>query len=257
MSDWRILIVDDEKTTRLALREAFRQKGYTAEAAASGAEALRCLETAAYDVVILDLQMPGMRGEKVLAQAEALSPDTAFIVLTAHATTDSAVTALRSGAFDYLYKPASLETLFTAVTRAIQKKEEATRQKRALQLLEEAANLLSRPARPPEKETILRAAGLSLDLRRQTAVYHNRPLRLTPVEYRLLRALVENADATLSYAELARLAQRVDVPEDQAKAMLRTHIYRLRQKLTRRGECPLHTVWGRGVILSATPPETA
>ncbi len=249
MSDQRILVVDDEKTTRLALREAFRQKGYAADAAASGAEALHCLQTAVYDVVILDLQMPGMRGEKVLTQAETLAPDTAFIVLTAHASTDSAITALRSGAFDYLYKPTSLETLFTAVTCAIQKKEEATRQKRALQLLQEAATAFVQPEKTPKETTTLKAAGITLNLQQQTAVYHNRPLRLTPVEYRLLHALIQNPDVTLSYADLARSAQRVDMPEDQARAMLRTHIYRLRQKLTWHEECPLQTVWGRGVML--------
>lgn len=248
----KILIVDDERTTRLALGEAFRQKGYHASQVGSGDQAITELLAHFYDVVILDLEMPGIKGTDILAQAEKLAPDTAFIVLTAHASTETAILALRSGAFDYLRKPSSLGKIFTAVERAIAKKEAQKRQKHAVGLLEQAFNALSSPEKTNNttaEQTNLQTADFILDERQQTAHYKHIPLDLTPIEYKLLRAFVHQPNTVISYAELAQQLHGVDVEESEARSLLRTHIYRLSRKLGDKDDTPLQNVRGRGVIL--------
>jgi len=256
-SSAKILVVDDEKTTRLALCEALNQVGYQAGHAASGYEALSALAVTPYDVVILDLQMPGMSGVQVLQEVEQAAPDTAFVVFTAHASTDTAIAALRSGAVDYLRKPVSLETLFAAVERALNKQQQQKRQREAVKFLHQAMQALQPPAGAgggEEKTAVLYTAGIAIDEQTQSVHYQNNPLQLTPVEFKLLHYLVRQPDTVISYAELARVSHGMDVEEMDARALLRTHIYRLSQKLGDKVLSPLQNVRGRGVILYSHPP---
>ena len=92
-----ILVVDDEKTTRMVLCEALNQIGHHSRSAASAEEAMVAISGREFDVVILDLQMPGVGGITLLAKANELAPNTAFIIFTAYSSTDSAILALRSG----------------------------------------------------------------------------------------------------------------------------------------------------------------
>jgi DNA-binding response OmpR family regulator len=253
----KILIVDDERTTRLALSEAFRQKGYQATQVGSGDRAIAELVDTFYDVVILDLEMPGIKGTDVLVQTENLAPDTAFIVLTAHASTETAILALRSGAFDYLRKPSSLDKIFTAVDRAIAKQEAQKRQKEAVGLLQQAFNALSSPKLTNTMSAEYAAAGTAdilLDERQQTALYKQTQLELTPIEYKLLKIFVHEPDTIITYAELAQQIHGMDVDESEARSLLRTHVYRLSRKLGDKEDTPLQNVRGRGVILYTQMP---
>ena len=120
----QILVVDDESTTRSAVARALRLTGYKAHAAGSGREALSELATHEYDLMLLDLRMPGMDGMEVLAQARQSYPDLLVIVLTAYATLAGAVEALRAGAADHLLKPCSLEEIEAAISGALERRRE-------------------------------------------------------------------------------------------------------------------------------------
>ncbi|HRQ41665.1 MAG TPA: response regulator transcription factor [Chloroflexota bacterium] len=256
-ADKHILIVDDERTTRRALREAFLQKGYQADAVGSAQEAIQALKTHLYDVAILDLQMPGMSGVHVLTKAEEITPHTAIIILTAHASADTAITALRSGAYDYLRKPISLEALFTAVETALHKQAEKLRKQKALALLQEAMFTLAPPESTPPTERaapdqmLLTVGDITINEKQQSATYQNQPLELTPMEYKLLLAFARHPDTVLSYTELVDMTHNMEMEENEARATLRTHIFRLRQKLGQEEECPIQSVRGRGVILQS------
>jgi DNA-binding response OmpR family regulator len=252
----KVLVVDDEKTTRLALCEALNQVGYQASHAASGREALSALAASHYDVVILDLQMPGMSGVQVLQEVEQAAPDTAFVVFTAHASTDTAIAALRSGAVDYLRKPVSLERLFAVVERSVNKLRQQKRQKEAVQLLHQAMQALRSSVVDSKREgetAVLQTAGITIDEQTESAHYQDQSLHLTPVEFKLLRHMVRQPDTVFSYMELARVTHGMDVEEIDARTLLRTHIYRLSQKLGGKAHSPLQTVRGRGVILYSSP----
>lgn len=257
----RVLVVDDERTTRHALCEALNLNGHQASYASSGDEALSMLKKETYQVVILDLQMPGIDGVKVLKAAETIVPDTVFIVFTAYASTETAVAALRSGAVDYLRKPSSFEAIFTAVDRAVIKQQERFRQKEAARLLEEVLTNFDslKPKTAPLKQAkllkqgVLETAEFSLNERQQTATYRGQLLDLTPVEYKLLHCFVRQPDTVLSYSQLAFQAHGTEMDEEEARTMLRTHLYRLNNKLGGKEQSPLKSVRGRGFILHTTP----
>ncbi|HHH40815.1 MAG TPA: response regulator, partial [Chloroflexi bacterium] len=97
-----ILVVDDEQTTASTLRRTFELLGYRVREARSGEEALLRLREESFDLVLLDLRMPGLGGLEVLREARHLAPNTPFVILTAHASLESAILALRRGACDYL-----------------------------------------------------------------------------------------------------------------------------------------------------------
>lgn len=101
----RILIVDDEKNIRLTLCHTLEMTGYSVETAVNGEDALQQLEEQSFDLVLLDLKMPGMDGAEVLAQVNQRHPDVKVIIVTAHGTVDNAVEAMKTGAMDFIQKP--------------------------------------------------------------------------------------------------------------------------------------------------------
>jgi len=103
-SDIGILIVDDERIVRESLTKWFREDGFRAEAAASGAEALRKLDQG-WHILLADIKMPGMDGVELLQRVREINPDITVIMITAFASVESAVKALKSGAYDYVTKP--------------------------------------------------------------------------------------------------------------------------------------------------------
>jgi DNA-binding NtrC family response regulator len=100
-----VLVADDEEGVRESLLAVLREEGYEVAGTADGAEALRLLDTREFDLVISDLRMPGADGMRVLQHAREVAPQTLVLLMTAHATVDTAVEALRRGAQDYMVKP--------------------------------------------------------------------------------------------------------------------------------------------------------
>ena len=106
-----ILVVDDEEIVRDSLASWLQEDGYRADTAADGPTALAKLTQQPYNILLVDLKMPGMDGLQVLAQAKTLQPDAPVIIMTAYATVDTAVQAMKQGAYDYLVKPFEPEEL--------------------------------------------------------------------------------------------------------------------------------------------------
>lgn len=117
--NFTILIIDDEKNIREGLSAALELDGYSVKLAANGAEGLALIEKGDIDLVITDLRMPGVSGEEVLAKVRGESPGIPVIVLTGHGSIDTAVDAMRNGAYDFLTKPLSLDRLSLIVKRAL------------------------------------------------------------------------------------------------------------------------------------------
>jgi two-component system, NtrC family, response regulator HydG len=115
----RILIVEDEEIVRQLLTGLLREEGYAVDSVATGEDALKALDRELYDLVMLDLNLPGMHGMNVLAAAPALQTDAQFIVMTAFGSVDNAVEAMKLGAFDYINKPFRTEELLLTLDRAL------------------------------------------------------------------------------------------------------------------------------------------
>jgi len=115
----RVLIVDDHQQARHSIAEVLRQAGHHVDSLASALEALKLLERESFDVVITDLQMPGMNGLEFICKLESRQHGAQVVMITAHATVASAVEAMRHGAFDYIEKPFDVDQLEQLVSRAM------------------------------------------------------------------------------------------------------------------------------------------
>ncbi|MBF0165002.1 MAG: sigma-54-dependent Fis family transcriptional regulator [Magnetococcales bacterium] len=115
-----ILVCDDESHLRELLCLALEGSGHRTLSAATGAEALRLLENAHWDLLITDLRLPDLSGLELLRRAKELAPERPALLMTAFASAATAVTAMKEGAFDYLEKPFVMEELHLAVTRALE-----------------------------------------------------------------------------------------------------------------------------------------
>src|SRR6059036_3515496 len=104
-----LLVVDDERAVREVCREVATSLGYRTTAAESGEQALRMIDGQNVDVVLLDLKLHGYGGVEVLRELKARRPDTEVIVVTANGSVETAVQAMKAGAFDYVTKPFTLE----------------------------------------------------------------------------------------------------------------------------------------------------
>ena len=121
MEKMRVMLVDDEERFLATTSKLLTRKGYEVITAASGAEALRRLAECTVHVVVLDVKMPGMDGIAALKGIKKISADVEVILLTGHATVESAVEGLNAGASDYLVKPCNLDELIEKINRAFEK----------------------------------------------------------------------------------------------------------------------------------------
>jgi len=237
----RILIVEDERLLCAGLKLSLTRFGYEVEEAASGEEALECLRHQAFDVVLLDLHLPGIQGVELMKRICRLQPHIAIIILTGKPDLESAIGAVKCRASDYLIKPVDLDELLDAIRRALQNGGTAQgRDAPADEVLELDGLLLDREAR----QALIRTAD-----GRQVAV------TLSPSEVSLLAYMMERTPAVCSYTELAGRALGYHLTNGEARELLRPHICRLRRKIMAHRGAPelIHTVVGKGYRLEVPP----
>jgi DNA-binding NtrC family response regulator len=117
-----ILVIDDEKAIRKALGEILTFEGFIVDEAADGAEGVKKIKENNYDCILCDIKMPKMDGLEVLQIAKAEKPDTPFVVISGHGNIETAVDAVKKGAYDYISKPPDLNRLLITLRNAMDKK---------------------------------------------------------------------------------------------------------------------------------------
>ncbi|MFZ5864114.1 MAG: sigma-54-dependent transcriptional regulator [Nitrospirota bacterium] len=137
---FRVLIVDDEKSMREVLSIMLRKEGYAVTVAAHGPEALSLIDKEIYDLVISDVKMPGLSGIDVLKAVKAASPTTIVLMMTAFASTETAVEAMREGAYDYLTKPFKIDEVKLVVKNALERKQLQAENSRLKQVVRDRAS---------------------------------------------------------------------------------------------------------------------
>src|SRR5690349_13018714 len=159
----RVLIADDEDSLRWVLEKGLRQAGYEVTSVRDGDEALRAFSEAAFDLVFLDIRMPGTDGLTVLAKLRELASDAHVVVMTAHGTMETAIQAMQRGAYDYLTKPFDLDEVMLLAERALAANrltQEVARLRTGLQEVWEFGALIGRHPRMQDVyKTIGRIAG--------------------------------------------------------------------------------------------------
>lgn len=215
----RILVVEDEPRLAMTLVRGLRRHGMAVDVATDGHTALEKADTEAYDVVVLDRNLPGLHGDEVCRRLDADGHRARILMLTAATSPEELVAGFALGADDYLGKPFRFGELLARVT--------ALGRRRAVL-----------PA-------VLRHGELVLDPGRRTATRAGAPLPLTPREFEVLRLLMVSAGQVVSAESL--FAGAWDERTDPFTASVRVIVSRLRAKL---GEPPLiETVVGSGYRL--------
>ncbi len=231
-----ILIVDDEPSIRFFLSEILAQAGYRVSTAAGGEPALALLEKECIDLILLDLKMGGIDGLQVMSHVQQHSLPPIIIMLTAHASLDSAVEAMRRGSHDYLIKPCRTEALLASVEKGLAQRREALRQRELLDLIEKSVRQLQdgsvRDEIPQEAgPRFLEVRGLLLDLQQHTVTRRGEAIDLTPTEFSILQHLMQEAGQVVSFQELMAAVYGDEASEYEGRQALSTHIWRLRKKL--------------------------
>jgi len=116
----RILVVDDEEIIRESLYYILEKEGYEVEAARNGLEALQQIEKQPFDIVITDLEMPELKGIELLEKVQQLTPEAFVLIITAYASIETAVAALRQGASDYIIKPLEFDEIIIRINRLLE-----------------------------------------------------------------------------------------------------------------------------------------
>ena len=116
-----ILIIDDERSIRKTLVEILGFEGYKIEEAADGEEGLKKFQSANYDVVLCDIKMPKLDGIEFLSRATSINADVPIIMISGHGNIETAVEAVKKGAFDYISKPPDLNRLLITIRNALDK----------------------------------------------------------------------------------------------------------------------------------------
>lgn len=251
----KILVVDDEALVRNSLEEILRLEGYEVVSVESGDAALNQIQQESYDLILLDLKMPGIDGIDVLKALSRLTPDTRVILLTGHGSLESAIDALRIGAQDYLLKPASSSEILSSVARALARKAEQQHRRMLLEQLDASIQRLKEsegldPAPVSEIQTLTLDNGVMVDLARRDIWRGNVHVSLTPTEGKLMKVLLEHRRQVLSHRELVLMVQGYETTDWEAPEVLRPLVSRLRRKLAvfPNGENWITNVRGTGYV---------
>jgi DNA-binding response OmpR family regulator len=225
----RVLIIDDEPRLASFVSRALRSRGYVTDCALDGPGALRMAASRRYDLVVLDLLLPGLHGEQVLSHLLHLNPRLPVIILSAVDEVQSKVRCLDGGAVDYLSKPFALSELVARVrarTRAAP--------------AEQPVGIRSLD-RPRSVRVGTRPGAMRLDLDRRVVEISGTTVALSTREFLLLRALVEAEGAVCTREEL--LAGVWGYGHDPGSNVVEVYVGRLRGKL---GNDVIETVRGVG-----------
>jgi DNA-binding response OmpR family regulator len=260
----RVLVVDDEEPIRLTMSDLLRRRGYEVITAEHGEAALALIHQRPFDLLLLDLKMPGLSGIDVAQRARQIQPDVAIIMLTGHGSLDSALDSMHLGVFDYMLKSTSPRDVLARVTAALANLQETRRKQRLLNTLQSVVSELGGHGAPEQPrgesgERWLTVGDLQISTWNQTVRRGDQALNLTPTEFRILVCLAQQAGQVMSYQQIVQCAQGYETSALEAAELVKPHMYHLRQKLEPDPSNPRYilTVRGTGYLLAAAPNEAA
>jgi DNA-binding response OmpR family regulator len=225
MQDIDILIVEDEKKIADALRQGLTENSFNAEVAYDGSVGWRIFQNRPFNLVILDINLPGMNGYELCKAIRASNPAIPVMMLTALNTVEDKIEGFDAGADDYIIKPFDFRELLVRI-RA----------------------LLKRIHRTVATGTLLRAGDLQMNLDSKEVIREGKLISLTAKEFQLLEYLLRNKNRVVSRADIALHVWDIDF--DTRTNVIDVYVNYLRKKIDRDfGEPLIHTQVGMGYIL--------
>ncbi len=224
----RLLVVEDDASTRDYVANGFEQLGWTVERQGDGRDGLHMARTSAFDLIILDRNLPGMDGLAILKEIRTAAVDTPVIILSAIAHVDERVKGLRAGGDDYVTKPFHFSELHARADAVLKRKA------------------------PAAAQTTLACADLQMELASRRVTRAGRAIALLPREFKLLEYFLRHKEQVVTRTML--LEGVWDYRNDPHTNIIDTHVSRLRKKLEEGFPAPLlHTIRGVGYRLSENP----
>jgi two-component system, OmpR family, KDP operon response regulator KdpE len=212
----RILVVDDESAIRRALRPPMLELGFQVAEVSRGEEALHVLRTAAFDAVLLDINMPGIGGIETLRRIRAFAPRLPILMLTVRDKEEEKVEALNLGADDYVTKPFSTPELIARIRAAVRRNKAPVR-------VEDAP---------------IEIGEIRLDPVKRSVTKRGEPLHITRKEFDIMYCLMRNSGRVVTNAKLLTAVWGADCREELQ--YLRTYIFQLRKKIEDDPSNPLY-----------------
>ncbi len=201
----RLLIIEDEIGILEALQKGLKKEGYAVDIVSDGYEAMEYLELNHYDLVVLDINLPGIDGFSILRKLREQDIDTRVIIISANREIEDRIRGLDLGGNDYLDKPFDFQELKARIRSLLRRK------------------FVSTP-------NVLQESGIEINLSTLKVTYEGQPIPLTLKEYGILKYLIENKGRVVSSEELFEHVW--DEHSDPFSKVIRVHIYSLRKKLT-------------------------
>jgi DNA-binding response OmpR family regulator len=233
----RVLIIEDDHRVQETLAELLRTEGFFVNTAASGEKALDLLVDDEFDLALLDLKLAGdLEGIAVMKEIHRLYPETRVIILTGHGSLETAISAIRAGASDYILKPYKIQDFLHSIRRVLSEKETKVRKEILIEQLSSSLDQLKdvegiRGDDLPARRVVNLPGNLMVDLERREVWRGDDRVYLTPTESKLLSIFLENRGRVLTHSELVFLLQGIQVPDGDAPEILRPMISRLRKKM--------------------------
>ncbi len=222
----RILIVEDERGLVITLRDRLTREGYAVDTTGDPSEALARASERAYDLLLLDLMLPGGSGVDVCSQLRARGVSTPVIMLTARSAVVDKVIGLKMGADDYLTKPFEMAELLARIEVQIRRR----------------GGDDGRAAAPTGLQ---RVGALEIDLRRAEVRRDGQPVALSAKEFHLLRYFLDHRGATISREELLEAVWGYDsMPNTRT---VDVHVASLRRKIEENARAPVHVITVHGL----------
>ena len=254
----RILIVDDEANLRHTVARVLQRAGFEVTTAASGKEGLALLSQQTFDLVYMDIRMPDMNGLETLQAITTDHPKLPVILFTGQPDLNSAVSALRQGALDYLQKPLKPELIIERAKTVLSNLERERRKKELQAQIEtlqaELRSLETEAGTEPgqkEKESngnerYLKRGNLILDLHTQRVTLDNQIIDLSPTAFNYLLVLARHAPNVVDYQTLVTEAQGYQTDAREAQELTKWHVHQIRETIEPDTQHPTFIINVRG-----------
>lgn len=253
-----ILIIDDEAALRQTLARVLQQAGFEVTTAENGEQGLDFLKTTDFDMVFMDLRMPGLTGLEVLKLIHTGYPSLPVVLFTAQPDLSSAVEALRNGATDYLLKPLKPKAIIERAQTILANQQKENRKRdivlqiEALQTelksLESGENIQITPAQfsSIEKDRFIKRGALVLDMHTRRLIINEQTINIPPTSFDYLVVLARHAPNVVSYQTLVAEAQGYQADGREAQELTKWHIHQLRQAIEKESHNPSYLINVRG-----------
>ena len=251
----KILIIDDEPALRQTLAAILKRSGYSPTMAGTKQEGMQKLQEDTFSLLFLDIKLPDGLGIEMLPEIRQINPEMPVIILTAHATLDAAMQAVRGGARDFLLKPIDPAAILERVSQVLAESKQPKRQK---EIISQVQDLLAElgsptPAAPqpltvearvsdPNDGRFISCGSIRADLHTRHLMIDDNAISLPSSSFDYLVTLMRNSPEAVSFENLVMESQGYSCTKVEARDITRWHIHKIRKAIEKDTSDPQHLI---------------